>query len=543
MGSVAENTKHVQLLLEMLVEAGISEAVISPGSRSAPVTIYLAANDHINKTLCIDERSAAYIAMGIAQQKKEPVIFVCTSGTAAVNCYPALIEAFYQQIPVLFLTADRPAEWIDQWDGQTIRQRNLFSNYVNTVEIESSGLNLEHRIQQAIDQLYRKAPRPAHINIPIQEPFYPANLPSWQSAPKLSPSVTSDPVNDELITNLQQVISEAKKPLILAGQMAFSTSLRAAIERCNIPVFADICSNLHNLPRSIENLDFVTQFDKDYNEPDLVISIGTSIISKSCKQHLRRCNFKQVHIGYGEIGDPLSKQPEHIPAAPEEILCRVQALGQHQEWQAQFRYMQEKIHHQLQANIQKLNYCHYTSLIRLFENIDEPLCLHLGNSMPVRWVSLFPHVSSNCRIYCNRGTSGIDGCVSTAVGHAIAAPNEKHLLILGDLSFFYDRNGLWLRELPQNLRVIILNDFGGGIFHIIGGPPRAGKEAYYFQANHKKDASYAAGELSSPYFPVHNFTDLPQLSAGIQGSEFMIGEIFASMPDNEASYHSILKTT
>jgi 2-succinyl-5-enolpyruvyl-6-hydroxy-3-cyclohexene-1-carboxylate synthase len=542
MNNVLQNIQHVRETIAELSSFGIKDAVICPGSRSAAITEILVESTSMRTVSCVDERSAAYLAMGIAQQSRTPVIVVCTSGTAAVNFYPALIESYYQSIPVIFITADRPPEWIDQWDGQTIRQNGLYSNYIKTLTIDRDDVGRASSILVEVTKaLFNFTPRPVHLNLPIEEPFYGAGLIKGETCIEKKVNVIKTEVKQEEINSLAAALRSANRPLLIAGQLDFDEKLYDYLASSQFPVLADPCSNLHGLKNSISQLDlffsdtFISYF------PDLIISVGSSVVSKVCKLKLRALSMEQFHIGYSAPGDPFQKKPGHIYSDPSTLLSAIPESCIKKVWKDQFQECKVEITQSLK-NALKNNYeSHFDMLAAIFLLNEAPDILHFGNSMAIRWAGLLPELPPDTEIYCNRGTSGIDGCLSTAVGHAIASPQKKHWLIIGDLSFFYDRNGLWLTVLPGNLKIIVLNDGGGGIFHIIKGPPRDGKLSKYFQTNHNRSALSTAEDFKINYQRIDSTGSLANRIPLLAKNELCILELFAQMTNNEKSYYSTME--
>lgn len=543
MSDVLQNTQHVHKVIIELSKLGITKAVICPGSRSAAITETLVNSSVFQTVSCVDERSAGYLAMGMAQQEKSPVIVVCTSGTAAVNFYPALIESYYQGIPLLFMTADRPPQWIDQWDGQTIRQSGLYSNYIETVTIDAKDSDsMSQKVTGLSETLFSLTPGPAHLNVPIAEPFYGGSSPSLNQESRQSVLIKKPEVKDRDLETVISAIQNAERPVLIAGQGNYDPELREFLNQADFPVIADPCSNLHNLKNSLTQLDLFFSDSFSAYFPDLIISLGTSVVSKVCKQKLRATNLQQFHIGFLSPGDPFQKQPTPIFADTLTFLKAIPKGLITKDWQEQFRKCKEKIIDSLEKARDVSHNSHYDMIATILLKNSHPDVIHFGNSMAIRWAGLLSHLPSESEIHCNRGTSGIDGCLSTAVGHALASPQKTHWLFIGDLSFFYDRNGLWLPVLPENLKIIVLNDGGGGIFHVIKGPKREGELAQYFQTNHNRSAQNTADEFNLSYQQVNNLESLDSEIPVLTKNELCILELFAQMANNEKSYYSTINS-
>ncbi len=493
-------------------QLGIDHAVISPGSRSAHLTIAFARHPGIRKLIIPDERSAAYIAMGIAQSSNKPVVLVCTSGTAAINYYPAITEAYYQNIPLLVLTADRPAKWIDKNDGQTIRQTNLYSNHIKCSfsfpESDQDATDTARNLIADAIKASRKLPRgPVHVNIPIDEPFYPeiweemhfkeltlANENSWLSSPK------KDYFSDQDISFLA-----GKKVAIIAGQNCFDSELLNSLamlsEKKKIPVFSDVISNANSKGTITHHDSFDPRFEK-YHIPEVIISFGKSILSKRLKLALRR-NEELVHWHISE-----NDFPADTYLSLNRVFYNSPRLFFDQLLQSDFevnrRYLNELFLLQSDAEdklrliLDTMVFCEFKAFSLVWNAIPKDVCIHLANSMPVRYANILGNQSGHT-VYANRGTSGIDGSNSTAVGHAFHNKGQ-HLLLSGDMSFFYDRNAFWHNSMPDNLKVVVFNNHGGGIFRLIDGPARQPELEDYFETHQKLTARNTAHDFGMDYY-------------------------------------------
>ncbi len=504
--------KYYQYLAHLCTEGGIGHAVVSPGSRSAPLTVAFAREKGIKKHIVADERSAGYIALGISQSCKSPVILLCTSGTAAVNYAPAVVEAFYQHVPLIVITADRPPEWIDQGDGQTIHQENLYGNHVKSfcnlfAEIGSDGsekIVLEkfvHELNKAIVPV----PGPIHINVPIHEPFY-GDIPGIKGR-KIEhhiPDVSVPHKKNQPISNIPSL--PAKKILMIAGQLQPDSELYHALEKfstcTNIVVIVESHSNLHLLKNGIRHHDLIFRGynENDYNnlKPDIIITFGEAIISKALKSVVRRWkvdNHWHIQEG-GEVADVFQSVNTTIDFAPSQFFKKVQVESS----DINYRSIWDKAEHHADAIMLRQNFACLDEFVvtkNVLKNLPEHSVLHVGNSMPIRWVNMIG-ISNDISVYCNRGTSGIDGVMSTAMGHAMT--NESlHTVLIGDMSFFYDRNAFWHNEIPKNLRIILLNNHGGGIFKLIDGPKQLPECDEYFVTKHSLSGKNIAADFNLSY--------------------------------------------
>lgn len=500
------------------------EAVLSPGSRCAPITLAFARHPDIHSRTISDERAAAFIALGMAQQLEKPVVLVCTSGSAAYNYAPAIAEAYFQQVPLLVITADRPAEWIDQWDGQTIRQREIFGKHVKrSFEFPDEYSHPDkiwhaNRIaNEAINLACQFPTGPVHINIPLREPFYPEAHETFDFSNPVRCIEHTQGINllsDEQKRRFAEEIKTYQKILIVPGQQRPNENIQEALNllcrHAGAVVVTDSISNM----QSEETINFHDQFIA-YTElqeslaPDLIISFGKSIISKNLKLFLR--NSKAAHWQIQPAGD----YPDTYQAMTKSIACQplafLQFLKEHartnldyiQAWKS----WDNKVAQYLPELLQSIEFGEYKALAFCLKQVPASSKLHLANSMAVRYVNfLGPRAQE---IVANRGTSGIDGSNSTSLGCALTT-KEPVTLVTGDLAFFYDRNAFWHNYSTANLRIILLNNHAGGIFRLIDGPSKQPELEEYFETSQKLNASSLAKEFGFHYHLAEDETSLEE---------------------------------
>ncbi|HQY92210.1 2-succinyl-5-enolpyruvyl-6-hydroxy-3-cyclohexene-1-carboxylic-acid synthase [Caldilinea sp.] len=483
----------VELAIQVCIARGVREFVVAPGSRSAPLTIALAHHPEITLRVVYDERAAGYVALGMAQQLRRPVGLVCTSGTAAVNFGPAVVEAFYQQIPLLVLTADRPPEWIDQQDNQAIHQTGLYAPHVRYAGVLPSDDYADTRwhsvrlMTEALDAAQGLQPGPVHINIPLREPLYPppAYQHDFQRARQIPQTIASLPaLSERAWLPLLAQWRSARRKLIVVGMMAPDAALHAALQRLqadpSVAVFADITANCwpHVAPLVHADVALGTRDNTTLAAlaPDLMIYIGGQVTSKYLKSLLRARPPQALWRVQpaGSAPDTYQATTALVHMAPADFLTALAARTEllsdcdyTQSWRALDVLARQQLFHLLLD----APFGEFRALQQVLAALPDRSHLQIGNSMPIRYAN-FVGVSRDhvpAQINANRGVSGIDGCVSTAVGAALAT-STLTTLVVGDLAFFYDRNGLWQRNLPPNLRIVLLNNHGGGIFDIIEGP-------------------------------------------------------------------------
>jgi 2-succinyl-5-enolpyruvyl-6-hydroxy-3-cyclohexene-1-carboxylate synthase len=518
-------------LVEICSQLGVSEAIVSPGSRSAPLTLAVARHPKINTRVIIDERSAAYIALGVAQQLKKPVILISTSGTAALNYAPGIAEAFYQQIPLIVFTADRPPEWIDQNDGQSIQQNFIYSNYVkNQVELP---VNLDHPdekwhaqrlVSESVNLAVRQPSGPVHINVPFREPFYPEE---GENLNYNNIKIVAEPNHKVKLTDrsFKKIISDLvrfKRVLIVAGQGNYQPELRSVIsglsENSKIPVVCDVISNMHTVKQCVRHQDLILSDPTAQKNvdllPELVITLGKALVSKNLKIFLRaNDNLEHWHIHSG------GHAPDVFKALGKNILCEPQEFFSELNRNLKtFKFPEQYINYWQTAEqtaIQKLVdfssendvFSELEAVATIFKKLPESGFLHLGNSMPVRYANIIGINNSKLEVNSNRGVSGIDGVLSTAAGNAMANSNLQ-IVLIGDLSFFYDRNAFWNKFISDNLRIIVLNNHGGGIFDVLEASSKLPEAKEFFITDQPLSAELVAQEYDFEYQSCNNNTDL-----------------------------------
>jgi 2-succinyl-5-enolpyruvyl-6-hydroxy-3-cyclohexene-1-carboxylate synthase len=513
--------QHIADLAEICRKKGITRVIISPGSRSAPL---IKAFYEVFGESCIsivDERSAAYFALGTALYTQKPVALICTSGTAVLNYAPALAEAYYQQVPLLAVTADRPREWIDQQDNQTIRQSGIYGNYVKgSFELPQAitsedDLRFAHRLMNEALNLCTSAGKgPVHINVPLAEPLY-DDLPSASENIRIIQQIEPE-ISVKLPEELVEEWKSANSIMILHGQdlpgSAVSGLLPLLLNDGRIIIFAE---NIANTPGAgiLSNSNLVLSKIRDLTPdyPDLIIHSGGQVVSKALTGYLRRAKKVSCwRIGTDRGLIDTFRQVSRIIPYPSAAVYR--ALGDLSLRQTDSSY--GKRWHTLATHADKLaeeaiEQAEFSDL-RVFnlvlKSIPSGTSVVLGNSSIIRYAQLFP-APENLNYYANRGVSGIDGCISTGVGIAHAS-GKSTLVITGDLGFLYDSNAIWNRELPVNLKILVINNGGGGIFHILKGPSEHPGFKKFIEAHHPVNIHKLADAFGLAYFCAENEPDL-----------------------------------
>ena len=546
-------------IAEICARKKVRNAILSPGSRCAPLTLSFSRHPAIEVKTVSDERSAAFIALGIAQMSEQPVALVCTSGSAVLNYGPAVAEAFYQQVPLLIFTADRPPEWIDQLDGQTIRQPNVYEKHVK----ESYDLPVDYShpdaiwhinrvINEAINLSQCYPAGPVHINVPVREPFYPEEQERMEYSQDVRVIDQHHMVLEmasETKNTLHQKLKTSNKILIVAGQGKEDAELLGFLQSFtanhHIPVAADIISNCQSLETAIIHQDAFLGIENKESlsklGPELLITFGKSIISKQLKLFLRKHHpVEHWHIQPGgKVADTfqsLTSIYHTTPIAFFKELRDFSGSGSKEQkkylehWKNADQLVGQFYQHQFPNNI----FSEFAAVKAIFEVIPADSILHLANSMPVRYANYLGIRDRRVEVFANRGTSGIDGSVSVAMGCAFST-NKMVTLIAGDMALFYDRNAFWNNYLPANLRVIVLNNHGGGIFGLIKGPDRQPELEELFETHQPLKAKHLCEEFSIDYVFCNDFPSLHGCIKDLfeEGSRAKMLEIETNKKDNK----------
>lgn len=515
--------KSIIHLVRICEEKGIRDIVFSPGSRNAALIIAFTRSKQINCHIVPDERVAGFLALGMSIHSEVPTILCCTSGSAALNYSPAVAEAYYQSVPLLIITADRPVEWIDQGIGQSMRQKDLFHNYIKgnfqyaqEAETENDLWYNDRQINEAINLSLQAQKGPVHINIPFEEPLY--NQLEDDSSSKVKTikqaSVVQD-IDPHDLKSLLEIWNESKRKIILIGQSKKNNTLeqllKTLVNRKDVILLSETCSNI-DINSHIECIDrIITTFEGSENliQPDLLISIGGPVISKKVKRLFRE-NKPRHHwyINSGHAQDTFQALDFHIGIDPSRILNHLvlSASPNDEEYTGGW---EKRNNHIAQLHETFIEHCPYSDLkvfAAIHKSLPENIVLHTSNSTPVRYMQLFSR-NKGIVYQANRGVSGIDGCTSTAMGYAIKS-DKQNLLVTGDIAFFYDSNAFWHDQLTDNLKIIIINNGGGGIFRIIEGPSSTDVLEPYFEARHKTNARHIASTFGLEYSSIDTEEDL-----------------------------------
>ncbi|MAD98058.1 MAG: 2-succinyl-5-enolpyruvyl-6-hydroxy-3-cyclohexene-1-carboxylic-acid synthase [Flavobacteriaceae bacterium] len=549
-----------QLVISACRQFQVDTVVISPGSRNAPLTIGFTNHSEIETISLVDERSAAFFALGIAQQKQKPVAVLCTSGSAMLNYYPAVAEAFYSNIPLIVLSADRPKHLIDIGDGQTIRQENVFDKHIlfSANLVENEGLNsqrarlIQKQNQQQISEALQTAisqKGPVHINIPFDEPLYDTvdELNNFEF-----PTITSSYLDNNNIDyqKLAKIWKGAEKKMILVGVSYPNEELHDLMDTHaddpSVLILTETTSNFHHSKaiNSIDQLIFsLTEEEFKDLQPDILVTFGGMIVSKKIKKFLRTYQPKHHwNIDEKKAMNTFFCLSEFVQTNPVDFFSKFNPMidQKNNGYQDKWLGLRDDKREKHAEYLQSMPHSDFKAFEQILNSIPNGSKLQISNSAIIRYAQLFT-IDPSIETYCNRGTSGIDGSTSTAIGAAYAS-QKPTVLISGDLSFFYDSNALWNKHIPKNFRIILVNNSGGGIFKIIPGPSSTNAEAY-FETPHCLTAKHLAAMHGLDYVSAHT-TELVSnaLKDFYAPSEKpKILEIFTPSQENDAILKSYFK--
>ena len=507
--------ENVNILTSLLVNHGVRRAVVCPGSRNAPIVHNLNECPDIQCYPVTDERSAGFYALGIAQAINSPVVVCVTSGTALLNLLPAVAEAYYQHLPLVVVSADRPSQWINQLDGQTIPQSGALGSFVKkSINLpephdEEERWFCNRMINEALISCLDGACGPVHINVPITEPLYvftKTKLPVERKIEFVSASVDTSKARALMLDRFKH----ASKPMIVIGQTksnAINERLSAYLQS-NVVVLIESLSAcgqqlyMDEIVRCVEN-------DERYL-PDFILYIGECVVSKSIKKFLRKAaRTAEVWMASedGKIADTLMNAVGVIEGNVSELLENVVF----DKSEAYYHLWHDSI--EVKNVVEKCrSFVPEYSQMYAVKSFEEAISHHdvvrqYANSMSVRLGCIY----SKGYIYVNRGINGIEGSLSTAAGYSLASDKEVYCVI-GDLSFFYDQNALWNRNLGGNFKILLLNNGGGAIFGKFDGLKESNARDNLVMAKHNTSA---AGICSANHINYIEASNVEELKAGL----------------------------
>ena len=522
------NKENVNILTSLLLEYGVSDAVVCPGSRNAPIVHNLSVCEAIRCRPVTDERSAAFYALGLAIATRRPTVVCVTSGSALLNVMPAVAEAAYQHIPLVVISADRPQQWIDQLDGQTIPQSDALGRFVRKAVQLPEPHNDEERwlcrrlVNEAMHLATCRQGAPVHINVPISEPLFEF---STEQLPQLSRfnNIKRAAINDASM-DMPDAFHDATRPMIVIGQLAHGTvsheTIRSLSEK--YVVMSEPLSNPSYMTIHFdEAIRYIVSDNSSINDdeddktayyPDYVIYVGDTLVSKPARRFLRNAKAPSCLItpDAADIHDPLMTLTDIVECDSDSInallasLCETPDTDErcrfHDRWQS---FLDACAAH---ADAYAPEYSQMAT-VKYFEeqlaDLDIDICVHYANSSAVRLACIY----AQHYVWCNRGVNGIEGSLSTAAGFSLAT-HDMTVCVIGDLSFFYDQNALWNSNLRGNLRIILLNNRGGGIFRQLPGLSDSPAADDLVMASHENTAQGICTQNDIGYMSAKNMDEM-----------------------------------
>lgn len=467
--------EHVKILIGMLKAYNIKHLVLSPGNRNIPF-VYLVEEDPFFQCYSIvDERSAAFFALGIIERLNEPVAICCTSGTAVCNYTSGVAEAFYQGLPLVVLTADRNPYYLNQNEDQMVPQLDILKPIVKySVQLPkiSNSKDVWYSINQihtAMLELNHGKPGPVHINFPIEEGIGDCSDGYREEIPVIKRIYRFELGNKQSLWEEKRKELEDSKIMIIFGQSnvvddQLNDAINQFTEHYNAVVAADLLSNAkcRNQVNIFTLCEVISDKEKDEMMPDIIITINGNVVS-GIKGFIakRKKTVKNYDIDRsGEVKDAYRCMDSVWECSPTEFFTYF-ANSERVSDHSYYSLLQERAN---AITIPDFEYSSLYSVRRLMEEMPEKSIFHIANSTSVRLANIFP-IKEGIQIYCNRGTNGIDGSCSSFIGNAQVSQNTLSFLLIGDLSFFYDMNSLWNKYSNPNIRIILQNNEGAELFH------------------------------------------------------------------------------
>ena len=514
------NKENVNIQTSLLVAHGIRHAVCCPGSRNSPIVHNLNECPDITCYPVTDERSAGFYALGMSQCLKQPVVVCVTSGTALLNLAPAVAEAYYQHIPLIVISADRPQAWIDQLDGQTLPQPDALGRFVKKAvslpEVISSppesggvrgGLNEQHWFcNRLVNEALLEKHAPVHINVPISEPLFDYNVAELPVERKIE--LLPAGISNQTLSHVCRMFMQSKRPLLIAGQ-PMNPGYDEAV--CLIG-------------------------DDESYVPDLVVYIAGSIVSKRLKRFLRKAKETWVVNATGEVTDTFMNLTRVIQGDAEVVDDQIRFLLEQEPHPFVQKWENLLAKVRAHAAAYKPDYSEMAA-VKCFETQLQLMgtglvgYVHYANSTAIRLANIFAQHS----VYCNRGVNGIDGSLSTAAGFSVVT-EENVFCVIGDLSFFYDQNALWNQNLQGNFRILLLNNGKGGIFNLLRGLEQSPARDQFVAAEHHTSAEGICQQNNVKYLKATNMEELQQgisTLLNINSSRPVLLEVFTDPAEDE----------
>lgn len=518
--------RNILQLAALLGAHGVGKVVLCPGSRDIPIVQTLLHSGHMSCYAMTDERSAGFFALGLALHDGTPVAVCCTSGTALLNLHPAVAEAYYQQVPLVVISADRPSAWIGQMDGQTLPQPGVFGSLVKRsvhlpeVHTAEDEWYCNRLVNEALLELTHHGMGPVHINVPVSEPFFQLPVHALPSVRVIHRYTDLERLASDG-ESLSAHFNRYERRMAVVGQTAPTVQADAAIADLLSGQMVWIAEQLgrHAVPgtpvamidRLLASMD---EAEMETLRPQLLITYGGHVVSKRLKQFLRKHPpVEHWHVAAdGAVVDLYGCLTAVIEMAPADFLAQLASLtaGSVTAYSQQWKAMEAALVPAVFA------YSEMQVVGSVLRALPVPSVLHLANSSVVRYAQMFS-LPEGVEVLANRGTSGIEGSLSTAVGYA-AVSDQLNFVLIGDLSFFYDMNALWNDYCGNNLRILVLNNGGGEIFHSLPGLELSPESRRYVTGTHAATAKAWAVDRGFDYVPVYDEASLRAALPAFTGS-------------------------
>lgn len=541
------------ILVDVLAAHGVRKFAVSPGSRNAPLIVALSRREDLEKWVIVDERSAAFAALGVAQQTGEPVGVVCTSGTALLNYAPAVAEAYYQKLPLIVISADRPKEWIDQDDSQTIRQFEALAQFVKKsydlparCDDATARWYANRMVNDAVIEATGGHRAPVHINVQLDEPLN--GVAEYACGERIIESVEpSAGISDVALERLAKE-AEGKKILVIAGFGGVNPPLEKALESVaalpNVAVLTETISNLRSdsFVRAIDRTLLAMDGGQEY-VPDLLITIGGALVSRMIKAFLRK-NRPAAHWHVGMTGttvDCMQSLTKRIMVEPDVFFRQFsgvfRSVGE-SGFRDLWRTLDGKGRQRHDAYLAQAEWSDLKAFSLLLPALPEGCRLQLSNGTAIRYAQLFGDRFSADN-FCNRGVSGIDGSTSTALGASLAYCGMT-VLVTGDMSFSYDLSGLASAYNSSRFKIVVIQNGGGGIFRFIKSTSCLPELEKYFEVHREVPVSRYADAFGFAYFEASDERSLQRALPGFFG-ESQRPAILAVRTDNGTSAETLIQ--
>ncbi len=548
--------KSYQIIIALLKKYGIRRCVLSAGSRNVPFVHSVEEDPFFECYSVVDERSAGYFALGLAQESKEPVVISCTSSTATCNYWPPVAEAYYQGVPLVVLTSDRDPAMLGQWEDQMIDQVGMYDRHVRKsvnlpiVNDRDDWLFCQRLVNEALLELDHHGTGPVHINVPMRSYNNSFNVRELPEVTRIRRVEMRD--SDERWRPYAEKLASARRVLVVAGQTTgvsaeFASTLERFCSSCNAAVAAEYMANVpreHAFnPTLCMEYRYVTKRKFAEFLPDVVVSFGGNMTA-GLKDMLRKFAGTFEHWSIREDGsvcDMFKSLTEVFECTPEEFFSRMTRLldGGLNDG----TYLSALKTYENQAVVPELPWSNALAIKRTVECIPSGSLLHLAVNNAIRLTNFFD-LQPDIKVYANIGTHGIDGPVSSFLGQAIVSDKPAYLVV-GDLAFFYDMNALRLRHIGNNVHILLLNNQGGEEFYFNGMWKDEASDLHTTARHHTKAEGWVR-ECGFRYLSAHNEIELDAaLETFIDdGAEDpVLLEVFSEMKSDSDVIYSIFDAT